>query len=92
MSAAYLALNQTALQLNVDDDVRGRVLSVYLLTWGMLPIGQLFVGTIADFTSTPVAVLISCTLSIVCVLAIRKKYAVGDTDPAARKAAVAVEL
>ena len=24
--------------------VRGRVLSIYLLTWGMLPLGQLAVG------------------------------------------------
>lgn len=74
MSAAYLALNQTALQLNVDDSVRGRVLSVYMLTWGMLPIGQLFVGAIADFTGTPLAVVISCALALVCVFYIRLRY------------------
>jgi len=74
MSAAYLALNQTLLQLNVDDDVRGRVLSVYMLTWGMLPIGQLFVGAIADVTGTPMAVVISCALALVCVTVIRQKF------------------
>ena len=41
MSASFLAMNQTALQLNVEDEIRGRVLSIYLLTWGMLPVGQL---------------------------------------------------
>lgn len=92
MSAAYLALNQTALQMNVDDEVRGRVLSVYLLTWGMLPIGQLFVGTIADVTSTQVAVLVSCTLSIICVLAIRRKYAVGSTEPTTRQGNSAIKV
>ena len=72
-SAAYLALNQTVLQLHVDDAVRGRVISVYMLTWGMLPVGQLLVGTLADFTGTPVAVAIACALSILCVIAIARQ-------------------
>ncbi len=72
-SASYLALNQTVLQLHVDDAVRGRVISVYMLTWGMLPVGQLLVGTLADFTGTPVAVAIACALSILCVIAIARQ-------------------
>jgi MFS family permease len=74
-SAAYLALNQTVLQLHVDDAVRGRVISVYMLTWGMLPVGQLLVGTLADATGTPVAVAIASALSILCVIAIARKSA-----------------
>lgn len=74
MSAAWLALNQTALQLNVADDVRGRVLSVYLMTWGMLPFGQLFVGTLADILSPPTAVVISCLLAALCILVIRQRF------------------
>jgi hypothetical protein len=73
-SAAYLALNQTALQLNVADEVRGRVLSVYLLTWGMLPLGQLAVGVLADFAGAPLAMLISCVVSLGCVFWIRRKF------------------
>jgi len=64
MSAAFLAMNQTALQLSVDDDVRGRVLSIYLLTWGMLPIGQLLVGAMASQLGTPLAMLASCLLAL----------------------------
>ena len=64
MSAAFLALNQTALQLSVDDDVRGRVTSIYLLTWGMLPIGQLAVGALASEIGTPVAMVSSCVLAL----------------------------
>ncbi len=74
MSAAWLALNQTAVQLSVTDDVRGRVLSVYMTTWGMLPIGQLFVGVLADVLSPGAAVTISCLISIVCVVLIRVKF------------------
>ena len=74
MSAAWLALNQTALQLSVSDEFRGRVLSVYLMTWGMLPFGQLFVGTLADFIGPSAAVITSCILSVICVLFIRRKF------------------
>lgn len=83
MSAAYLALNQTALQLNVEDEVRGRVLSVYLLTWGMLPLGQLFVGTLADFIGTPYAVVFSCALSLICVAFIRHRFGSHAMDTSA---------
>lgn len=70
MSAAFLAINQTALQLSVDDDVRGRVLSIYLLTWGMLPVGQLAVGALADVAGTPLAMLSSCIAAIACIAVI----------------------
>lgn len=72
-SAAYLALNQTVLQLHADDAVRGRVISVYMLTWGMLPVGQLLVGTLADITGTPAAVALSCAAALVCIIAIARR-------------------
>ena len=78
-SAAWMALNQTALQLNVADEYRGRVFSVYLLIWGVLPIGQLFVGTLADVVGPSTAVVISCLISMLCVLAIRRRFA-GELD------------
>ncbi len=73
MSAAYMAINQTVLQLKVEDDVRGRVLSIYLLTWGMLPLGQLPLGALADRFGAPAATAIACAvaLGIVALLAIR---------------------
>jgi len=64
MSAAFLALNQTEVQLSVEDEVRGRVLSIYLLTWGMLPIGQLLVGGMASELGTPTAMVVSCMLAL----------------------------
>jgi MFS family permease len=70
VSAVFLALTQTVLQLRVDDEVRGRVLSVYLLTWGMLPIGQLAVGALANRIGTPLAMVTACTLALGCIGAI----------------------
>jgi predicted MFS family arabinose efflux permease len=73
-SAAFLAINQTSLQLNVDDSVRGRVLSIYLMTWGMLPLGQLAVGGLANFVGTPAAMVVSCVVSLICIGLIAVRY------------------
>jgi MFS family permease len=74
VSAAFLAINQTALQFRVDDAVRGRVLSIYLLTWGVLPLGQLAVGAIAGRIGAPFAVVSACAVSLICVAAIARRY------------------
>lgn len=74
ISAAFLAINQTSLQLNVDDAVRGRVLSIYLLTWGMLPVGQLAVGGLANLIGTPAAMVVSCIVSVGCIGLIAARF------------------
>ena len=73
-SAAFLAINQTAVQMSVDDDIRGRVLSVSLLIWGMLPIGQLAVGALAGRIGTPPALVFSCILSLLSIVLIAQRY------------------
>ena len=67
MSATFLALNQTVLQLSVDEAVRGRVVSIYLMTWGMLPLGQLAVGAAANRFGTPPAMVGACALALGCI-------------------------
>ncbi len=74
MSAAFLALNQTALQLRVDDAVRGRVFSIYLLTWGMLPLGQLSLGLTADRIGAPLATAGICVLALGCIGATARRF------------------
>jgi MFS family permease len=43
-----VTLNQTLLQMNVDDEFRGRVLSLYTMAGGFTPFGNLAMGTSAD--------------------------------------------
>jgi hypothetical protein len=74
MSAAFMAINQTTIQLGVDDNVRGRVLSIYLLTWGMLPVGQLAVGALAGVIGTPMAMAVSCVAAIACIALIAVRF------------------
>ncbi|MGH9173606.1 MAG: MFS transporter, partial [Vicinamibacterales bacterium] len=56
VSSVYMSLNNTVLQMSVADEFRGRVLSVYLMTWGLMPFGTLPMGLLADAYGAPVAV------------------------------------
>jgi MFS family permease len=60
---AYLTTNQTLLQLIIPDEFRGRVMGIYMLNQGLLPLGSLFAGGMADFLGAPGAVMIMGTLT-----------------------------
>lgn len=45
---SYMALNNTLLQTNVAHELRGRVMSIYMMTWGLTPLGALPAGAIAE--------------------------------------------
>ncbi len=52
---AYMTTNQTVLQLTTPDEYRGRVMGIYMLNQGLLPLGSLFGGVMSDAFSAPVA-------------------------------------
>jgi MFS family permease len=52
----FLASTATILQLIVPDELRGRVLSLYMLDRGFMPLGALFAGIAAHFFGAPLTV------------------------------------
>jgi MFS family permease len=75
----FLASTATILQMIVPDELRGRVLSLYMLDRGFMPLGALFAGTTAHFIGAPLTVaamgsiVILLTLIVACLIpAIRK--------------------
>jgi MFS family permease len=50
----YLATNNTLVQLAVPDALQGRVMSVYMTTWGLMPLGALPQGILADLFGAPI--------------------------------------
>ena len=68
-SAGYLASNNTLLQLNVDDRVRGRVMSMYMMTIGLFPIGVLPAAALAEAVGIPFAVGLGGTILVLFTLA-----------------------
>ena len=52
----FLASTATILQMIVPDELRGRVLSLYMLDRGFMPLGALFAGIAAHFFGAPLTV------------------------------------
>ncbi|MCS7246547.1 MAG: MFS transporter [Thermomicrobium sp.] len=63
LGASYMALNNALLHLAVDDEVRGRVMGLYMVTWGFMPLGALPMGALGDLVGVPRAVLVGALTS-----------------------------
>ncbi|MBI2861635.1 MAG: MFS transporter [Chloroflexi bacterium] len=57
-NTSYRAQAQTALQILAPDKLRGRIMSIYLLDRGLVPIGSLLAGVLAHYLGAPDAVTI----------------------------------
>jgi MFS family permease len=61
-----LATVNTAIQQEVPDELRGRVMSLYVLVFlGFVPIGNLIIGTLAHYAGTPHAVAAGAIVCLV---------------------------
>jgi MFS family permease len=81
-SSVYTTLNGTIIQELSPDEYRGRVASVYMMTWGMMPLGAVPAGAIAEVWGAPTAVFIG---GAVCALFTGALLITGATE--ARSAA-----
>jgi MFS family permease len=54
----YMSQNQTILQLKTPAAYRGRVMGIFMLNQGLIPLGSLFAGTLAEFKGTPFAIAV----------------------------------
>jgi MFS family permease len=64
-------LINTLLQTNVTDEMRGRVLSLYTLTFfGIAPFGNLVIGWLAEVWGISITVVISAVVALVLSLAV----------------------
>jgi MFS family permease len=55
-SQFYMTTINTILQLKLPEQLRGRVMGIYGLTWDLMPVGGTISGTIAEYAGAPVAV------------------------------------
>lgn len=69
-STGFMSVNNTLIQMHISDDVRGRVMSVYMMTFGLMPLGTLPFGAIAQRYGAPLAVTIGGGLLAAVVLAL----------------------
>lgn len=65
VAALYGTLNDTLLQIHVDDDFRGRVLAVYSMFWGLTPVGALEAGILANSLGVQTALAINGAIILI---------------------------
>lgn len=64
-SIVFTALVNSTIQLNSEDNMRGRVMSVYSLVFGgVVPIGSLFAGNLSEYVGAPSCMIISGIIGI----------------------------
>jgi hypothetical protein len=65
LGANFMSANNAILQHRITDDVRGRVMGTYMLTFGLMPLGAMPMGLLADRVGTPAAVATGAIVSSV---------------------------
>ena len=60
---SYRALNNTLIATIIPDNLRGRVMSLYFLDQGLVPLGSLVAGTLASLVGAPWTVVMMCSTS-----------------------------
>ena len=59
LSSLYMSLNMTLSQIYADPEKRGRVMSLFMMTFGLMPIGAIPFGEFAEVIGTGQALSIS---------------------------------
>jgi MFS family permease len=90
----HAASSNTVLQMVVDDDKRGRVMSFYTMAFmGMMPFGSLLAGTLASRIGAPATMLaggVSCIAGSLA-FAVRLPYLRREIRPIYRKKGIIAE-
>ncbi|HKY08046.1 MAG TPA: MFS transporter [Candidatus Binatia bacterium] len=55
-SQFYMTTISTVLQINLPNELRGRVMGIYGLAWELMPVGGMIAGAVAEFAGAPIAV------------------------------------
>ena len=61
-SSMYMSLNMTMVQLKADPEMRGRTMSISMMTFGMMPLSAVPFGILAEKIGTPDSLTISGVL------------------------------
>jgi MFS family permease len=73
-SQFYMTTVSTVLQMNLPNELRGRVMGIYGLVWELMPVGGMIAGGFAEFAGAPLAVGIGGALVTAMALAIAVFY------------------
>jgi len=85
VSAWNMSLNRGQLQVIVAPEMRGRIMSIDMMSHGLMPLGIIPISLIAERVSIPVALASAGSMFVLAVLAVAMTRAVREIDrPAPR--------
>jgi hypothetical protein len=67
-------LNQILVQLATSEEMRGRVMGALAVSFGLMPVGALFIGALAQQIGAPLAVTAGSMVSTLCTILIAARY------------------
>ena len=86
VSAINMSMNRSLVQLQVDQQMRGRIMSIDLMSHGLMPIGILPIGYIAEHYGVQTGLMTSgCILALTTLLVALKLKAVWAIDTGYRR-------
>lgn len=63
LGSYFMSTNNALIQHRITDDMRGRVMGTYMLTWGLMPLGALPLGIAADHIGIQAATIGGATIA-----------------------------
>ena len=73
-SQFYMTTVSTVLQVNLPNELRGRVMGIYGLVWELMPVGGMIAGGVAEVAGAPIAVGIGGVMVAAMALAVSVFY------------------
>jgi MFS family permease len=73
-SMIFMTVNNTVITSVIPDHVRGRVMSVMMMSFGLMPLGAVPASIAAEYIGTPVVVAIGGVMMMVSVVAFYALY------------------
>ncbi|MBE0415762.1 MAG: MFS transporter [Dehalococcoidia bacterium] len=68
-SSGYFAVNNTLIQSNITNEVRGRVMGIYMMTFALMPLGTFLLGAVVEEIGASLTVAGSGAIVVIFVLA-----------------------
>ena len=64
LNSMFMSLNMTVIQMHAAPEMRGRVMSMAQMSFGVMPLSSVPFGILAEFTGTPFALMLSGLLLV----------------------------
>jgi MFS family permease len=74
IGSVFYSTNQILVQLATSEEMRGRVMGALAVSFGLQPVGALFIGALAQQIGAPLAVTAGSMVSTLCTILIAARY------------------